>query len=332
MFIINNKQKLTKENNMNKLKKIGLTALAGSLVATSVAYAGALEATGSAEMKVENNSASSAGKTIGMANNIYFKGSGETDSGLNVAVSFELDDGSSSGNASGVWDNHSVSVGNDTVGTVTVHGHGGSSAVTALDTTAAGDLWDNGSLLPAANAPTDSGAGNNVVVYALPSLIDDVALSLSYASDGTRNENSIAYSLGYTGVEGLSVSFGYAENKGTVNVKNEQLVTKASYAVGPITAGYSINQVEKVGANSLTVSSMSLSYSLTDSLSLSYGEETFERSTKATDIEVSGISGSYTSGGMVLALKKNESKNNDHTSTSTNNDPSYWQASLSFAF
>ena len=332
MFIINNKQKLTKENNMNKLKKIGLTALAGSLVATSVAYAGALEATGSAQMKMENNSASSAGKTIGMANNIYFKGAGETDGGLNVAVSFELDDGSDSGNASGVWDNHSVSVGNDTFGTVTVHGHGGSSAVTALDGTAAGDLWDNGSLLPAANAPTDSGAGNNVVVYALPSLIDDVALSLSYASDGTRNENSIAYSLGYTGVEGLSVSFGYAENKGTVNVKNEQLVTKASYAVGPITAGYSINQVEKVGANSLTVSSMSLSYSLTDSLSLSYGEETFERSTKATDIEVSGIKGSYTSGGMTLSALSYDSKNNDHTTTSANNDNSYWQASLSFAF
>ena len=51
LFIINKKQKQTKENNMNNLKKIGLTALAGSLVATSVAYAGALEATGSAEMK-----------------------------------------------------------------------------------------------------------------------------------------------------------------------------------------------------------------------------------------------------------------------------------------
>ena len=77
---------------------------------------------------------------------------------------------------------------------------------------------------------------------------------------------------------------------------------------------------------------MSLSYSVTDSISVSYGEETFDRSNNTVDIEVSGISGSYTSGGMVLALKKNESKNNDHTSTSTNNDPSYWQASLSFAF
>jgi outer membrane protein OmpU len=317
---------------MNNLKKIGLTALAGSLVATSVAYAGALEATGTAQMKVENNSASSAGKTFGMANNIYFKGSGETDGGLNVSLSYELDDGADSGNSSAVWDNHSVSVGNDTIGTVTVHGHGGSSAVTALDTTAAGDLWDNGSLLPASKAPTDSGAGNYIVVYALPSVIDGVSVSASYATAGNNHEGSTAYGLTYTGVEGLSVSFGYGENKGTVNVKDEQLVAKASYAIGSITAGYSVNQVEKDAADSLTVSSMSLSYSVTDSLSVSYGEETFDRSNNTVDIEVSGISGSYTSGGMTLGLLSYDSKNNDHTSTSANNDNSYWQASLSFAF
>ena len=57
---------------MNNFRKIGLTALAGSLVATSVAYAGALEVTGAAEMKVANSSQSAAGKTFGMANNIYF--------------------------------------------------------------------------------------------------------------------------------------------------------------------------------------------------------------------------------------------------------------------
>ena len=317
---------------MNNFKKIGLTALAGSLVATSVAYAGALEATGSAVMKVENASTSSAGKTIGMANNIYFKGAGETDNGLNVAVSFELDDGSDSGNASAAFDNHSVSVGNDTIGTLTVHGHGGSSAVTALDTTAAGDLWDNGTIIPKASQPTDSGSGNNIVVYALPTVIDDVAVSVSYASAGLRHENTLAYGLTYGGVDGLSVSLGYGENKTTQGVADEQMLAKAEYAFGSITAGYSINQVEKDAKDSLTVSSMSLSYTLTDSFSVTYGEETFERSSKAADVEVSGVSGSYTSGGMTIDVKSYESDNNDHTSTTANNDQSYWQASLSFAF
>ena len=41
LLLITNK-KQNKGNNMNNIKKIGLTALAGSLVATSVAYAGAV--------------------------------------------------------------------------------------------------------------------------------------------------------------------------------------------------------------------------------------------------------------------------------------------------
>ena len=77
-----------------------------------------------------------------MGNSIYFTGSGETDGGLNVSLSFELDQGASDGTA-GVYDNHSVSVGNDSLGTLTVHGHGGSNSAAALDTTAAGDFWDN---------------------------------------------------------------------------------------------------------------------------------------------------------------------------------------------
>ena len=39
---------------MNNLKKIGLTALAGSLVATTSAMAGSLSATGSASMGLTN--------------------------------------------------------------------------------------------------------------------------------------------------------------------------------------------------------------------------------------------------------------------------------------
>merc|ERR1712127_1177253 len=92
-------------------------------------------------MKMTNLSSSSAGKTIGMGNSVTFAGSGETDSGLNVSMSFELDQGADDG--TGPFDSHSVSVGNDTLGTLTVHGHGGSNSASALDTTAAGDLWDN---------------------------------------------------------------------------------------------------------------------------------------------------------------------------------------------
>ena len=44
---------------MNNLKKVGLTALAGSLVATSV-YAGSLSVSGSAAVKYQSRSGSNA--------------------------------------------------------------------------------------------------------------------------------------------------------------------------------------------------------------------------------------------------------------------------------
>ena len=322
---------------MNNLKKIGLTALAGSLVATSVAYAGALEATGSAEMKMTNHSNSSAGRTIGMGNSIYFTGSGETDGGLNVSLSFELDQGASDGTA-GVYDNHSVSVGNDSLGTLTVHGHGGSNSAAALDTTAAGDLWDNTLGIGTASGgagdtPQASSSGNGLVVYSLPSVVDGLSAAVSYASDGNNNEGSTAFGLTYAGVEGLSVSYGKGENAGTINVDQDQTVMKASYVYGPITLAASNNDFDHTtAANDQEVKSYAISYSLTDSISVKYGEETIEKTGKTSDIEIEGITASYTSGGMTAAVTSIEATNVDHSSTAVNNDNEFWKVSLSFAF
>ena len=322
---------------MNNFKKIGLTALAGSLVATSVAYAGALEATGVAEMKMTNSSQSAAGKTIGMANNIYFKGAGETDGGLNVAISFELDDGSNSGGATAgagnVWDNHSVSVGNDSIGTLTVHGHGGSNSAAALDTTAAGDLWDSTLGISSSNDPDASASGNNLVVYSLPSVVDGLSLAASYASDGENDAGSTAYGATYTGIEGLSLSFGKGSSKDTVNVDADQTIMKVSYAYGPVTVGYSNNDYDHTSANSdQEVKSINISYTLTDAISVSYGEETIEKTGTSSDIEVEGVSASYTSGGMTVAVKSVEATNVDYSNTVANNDNEMWKIALTFAF
>jgi len=103
---------------MNNLKKIGLTALAGSLVASSVAVAGELSATGSASMKVANSSQSAAGKTVGMANSVILAGSGELDNGMTVSMSFELDSGVDTGTGTGPFDSHSTTVSSDSLGSI----------------------------------------------------------------------------------------------------------------------------------------------------------------------------------------------------------------------
>ena len=320
---------------MNNFKKIGLTALAASLVSTSV-FAGALEATGAAEMKMTNNSNSSAGKTIAMGNSIYLKGAGETDGGLNVAVSFELDQGAADpGSTANAFDNHSVSVGNDTIGTVTVHGHGGSNSAAALDGTAAGDFWDNTLIPVAGNKPQASVSGNNLVVYSLPAMVDGLAAAASYSSDAENNEGSTAWGLTYTGVEGLSVSYGQGEDNSTINIDADQTVMKASYAYGPVTLSASNNDYDHTtAASDQEVKSYAISYTLTDSISFTYGETTFEKSGAAitSDIEVEGMTASYTSGGMTAAVTSVEATNVDHSSTGVNNDNDFWKVSLSFAF
>ena len=326
---------------MNNFKKIGLTALAGSLVATSVAYAGALEVTGAAEMKMQNHSQQSVGKNVGMANNIYFKGSGETDGGLNVALSFELDDGSNSGgttaSAGGVWDNHSVSVGNDTIGTLAVHGHGGSNAAAALDTTAAGDLWDStlGINTTAAfstrNAPLASTSGDNLVVYSLPSMIDGLSVGVSTQLTTAGGDASTAYGLTYAGIDGLSLSFGQGNANSTAGVSGDQTIMKVSYAYGPITASASNNVMDHTtNTNDQEVTSYGLSYTVSDAISLSYGEETIDRALQVKDIDVKGYTAAYTTGGMTVSLKQVSADHTDHTTVTSNNE--MWKIGLSLAF
>jgi outer membrane protein OmpU len=319
---------------MNNLKKIGLTALAGSLVATSVAYSGELAVSGSASMNFKNYSDSTTGKSVSMGNSVYFTGGGETDGGLNVNVSFELDQGAANNSASN-FDNHFVSVGNDTLGTLTVHGHGGSNSAAALDTTASGDLWDN-TLINTTSAdgtrmaPLASTSGNNLMVYSLPTIVDGLALAGSYQAANTTGSGSSALGATYTGVEGLSLSYGKGGSDDVLGTDKDQTIMKASYAYGSFTVGISNNDIDhSTAAQDQEVKSVSLAYTLTDQISVSYGEETIERSTFATDIDVTGVSASYTSGGMTATFAQVEAENVDHTA---NTDKEVWKIGLSFAF
>ena len=78
---------------MNNLKKIGLTALAASLVTTS-AFAGEMSVAGSASIGVKNTTGTAGtalGKSWTMGNQLTFTGGGELDNGMNVSLSFIID-------------------------------------------------------------------------------------------------------------------------------------------------------------------------------------------------------------------------------------------------
>jgi outer membrane protein OmpU len=321
---------------MNNFRKIGLTALAGSLVASSVAYAGDLAVTGAAEMAVANHSQKSTGKTVSMVNSVNFAGSGETDGGLTVGLSFELDQGA--GDGTGPFDNHKVSVGSDTLGTLTVHGHGGSNAAAAVDATASGDLWDNtlGITTGASNTgltPKAGPSGAGLVVYTLPSIADGVALNVSYDSAGENDEGSTAIGLVYTGIEGLTVSLGSGNDQSSSTVEADYTTMKASYVYGSITAAVSASEYDHTTAtNDQEVKSWGLTYTVTDDISVSYGRDTIENNQDTADVEVDGLTASYTSGGMTVSAKKIGADNVDGSSTGTNNNNEMFKLSASFAF
>jgi outer membrane protein OmpU len=312
---------------MNNFKKIGLTALAGSLAATS-AFAGELTATGSAGITVENITGSadpSTGKSWSMPNSVYLTGSGELDNGMTVAVSYEMDQGTANNSSLG-FDNHSVTISSDTLGTLVFSGHGGSSAQSALDTTAAGDIWNSTLGITGIQA---SAAGDNSLLYTLPSMVDGLSLSVSMSPGRAAQETHTAWGATYSGFEGLSISYGIGDS-GAPGAVLESSTMKASYAMGPITVAASNTEVDGAGTSSdREVTSYKIAYTVSENLSLSYGQETFDKTSSSVDEEVEAISASYTSGGVTLSATTYEAKGAANVATAKTDK---WSLGASFAF
>jgi len=312
---------------MNNFKKIGLTALAGSLVATS-AFAGELTATGSAGITLENITGSadpSTGKSWSMPNSVYLTGSSELDNGMTVSVSYEMDQGTANNSSLG-FDNHSVTVSSDTLGTLVFSGHGGSSAQSALDTTAAGDIWNSTLGITGIQA---SAAGDNSLMYTLPSMVDGLSLSVSMSPGRAAQETHTAWGATYSGFEGLSVSYGVGDSGAPGSVL-ESSTMKASYAMGPITVAASNTEVDGSGiSNDREVTSYKIAYTVSENLSISYGTETFDKSSSSVDEDVEAISASYTSGGVTLSATQYEAKGAGNTAAAKSDK---WSLGASFAF
>jgi outer membrane protein OmpU len=348
MFIINNNNNNKQRKNMNNFKKIGMTALAASLVSTSV-FAGEMAVTGSASMAMEGHSKGSElneGTSFSMGNQLTFTGGGELDNGLTVSLSFVLDQGDDVAagavvaSAKGPFDGHSVSISSDALGTLALHGEGGASAASALDTTAAGDMWDNFNSNGGVSV-SDSSPGDNSIMYTLPSLVDGLSVSASYnpqvasgaVASTAGNETELGYSATYTGVEGLSLSYGKTdlERVGSTVAKGEQTAWRASYAYGPVTVAATNSDYDIAGTGSdQETSSYKISYTVSDAISIGYGTEEISK-VGSVDAEYDGFSASYTAGGMTISANMQDGKNISHA-TGAANQVEYWGLGLSFAF
>ena len=322
---------------MNNFKKIGLTALAASLVSVS-ANAGSLTISGAASMNVGGYSGTSmdGGTSFTMGNQVTMSGSGELDNGMTVSISYQLDHAA---NVASGFDDHSVTVSSDALGSLTLYGHGAGSATSAMDATAAGNIWDSfdgarGQVTAVKHE--NSAPTNNAFMYTMPTIMDGVAVNLSYAPQASGNtiDSGMGYAVTYTGVEGLTLAYSESDIVGTTSdLSGDQTAWKISYAYGPVTATMTQSEYDVVTTTSdQDVSSVAVSYTISDEMSVTYGTDTIESTNSGhVDADYTVIKGSYTSGGMTISANMKEAENVDH-STNANADFEYWGLGLAFAF
>jgi len=328
---------------MNNFKKIGLTALAASLVSVS-AHAGEMSVAGGASIAVEGFSGEQldAGKSYTMGNQLTFTGGGEMDNGLSVALSFVIDQG----DGSSPFDSHSVTISSDTLGSIKFMGEGGSTAANAIDGSAAGDIWDKfdgltnamvlGSHGHATGDSNTATAGDNAFIYTSPALMEGLTATLSYAPQASSAEtraSGTGVGVNYTGVEGLTLAYAKADiTNSTKALSGDQTVMEASYAYGPVTASYSKWESDVDTANmDMELSAFALSYTVSDELSVTYGMEEADYEGSTTDAEYESISVSYVAGGMTISAGMHEAENANF-GTASNQDVEKWTLGASFAF
>ena len=336
-LILNNNNK--QRNNMNNFKKIGLSALAGSLVAFS-AHAGELSATGSASLTFSNaddKSLTHEGNQWTMGDSITMTGSGEMDNGMTISVSFEIDNDDTGGGE--VYDSHSMTLDTNGFGKITFAGHGGSSAMSAVDDVtpnAYEESWDivTGADGTGNDADNINGvSGNNMFTYKSEDMSGAV-FTVAYlnASDAITDVSymDIGIEVSPEMVDGLTLGYAQGETEVTSGTVIDDQTMYAKYVYGSFTLGYQVSESDgTLAASDRDHTMMGVSYAVTENLTLAYNQSTKDHGTDTDDQEATGISASYTQGGITIGGAMNEVENVGFDATS---DLEGYEFNIAFAF
>jgi len=323
---------------MNNFKKIGLSALAGSLVAVS-AHAAEFTVSGGASITMDRpvlDNGVATGNDFSMGDSLTFKASGETDGGLGVAVMYEIDQDD--------MDDYDMTLSGDW-GSLKFNGSGASSALGAIDDVtpnAYEEAWDivdyDGTLTVGAPTVIGGGGGTNMFIYTSPNF-GGATITAAYQNDGgaaavAGSYHDFAIAVSPEAVEGLTVGYG----AGSVPVAGNELEKDNStmyvkYAIGGFTLGYQQSESDHDTTSSSQDSmAYGITYAVNDDFSIgySYHEVEFDSgATNNTDQQSTGISASYTMGGMTLGGAMNEVESMDGVATG---DYEGYEFNLSFAF
>jgi outer membrane protein OmpU len=320
---------------MNKFKKVGLTALAGSLVAVS-AHAADVSLSGGVSVGMYQESENDKTKFYNN-DSVTLSMSGETDGGISITQTLELD--GSSANAGG-FDTSITTFAMDGLGTITYGRHGASSVIGGWDSiapTAYEEVWDaveTGASV--ANNVIGGKSGNGLWRYDSPT-VSGVTFSASYDSTASTGSVSTYSDFGVQiapeMVDGLSIGYATGEYEETAAIGGQDVSTLwIKYAYGPVTVSYQESEEDAAtAANSNDSEEFGISYAVSDDLSISYGEHTHNDGldSSANNQESSGMSISYTMSGVTIAASFNETANADNSAAEDNEG---YEINMSFAF
>ena len=355
---------------MNKLTKVGLTALAGSLVAVS-AQAGAMSVNGSANMTYYQTSKSE-GKGIGTDKGLTVSGSGELDNGWTFSMYTYISD-------TITISSHATSLTMGSLGTITAgQAWGGNSGAydeevpQAYEQTSdrqqnsanqVGNWMDNGGLTWVPQAFDAGGASVQLHLGFSPDA-DDVATNNGSvgAKSGTWGSGmdagiTIATDMGLT----LGMYVAERENEtpvaaGTDAVRDEFNGSwYVKYSAGPVSIGYSeayydgglaggtvtaATTAKAIGTSDgiFENNQISIAFNVNDNFSISWTDSTDtydaqdNASTAIADVEqnTDAIQLAYSMGGMSIKAFQMESSNPGWDSNATKN--SFSEISIGLAF
>ena len=341
---------------MKTWKKAGVTALAGSLVATS-AFAGAVTVSGTANLTYTGNTgaqdSTSAAATMngvdgsrwGLNKSLSFSGSGELDNGWTVSVSQTLADGSSTGLGMTIdmGDAGSLNYEADT-------GARGIGKIKDMIPTADEDVGNginvNGTSSGGGLSGTVSG-GTKGFHYSNNSLSDMVEFGLGYAPKGQAGgaqggnggagaaASNVSMFVKIDPMDGLEIGFGTGESAAAASGDNSQTddhtTAYVTYVYGPVTLAYQTSTVDTYTSAQTDdeQTRWGVLYALNDEMSISYQNHENEGSNEANDEEATGVSVSYTTGGMTFKAHRNKGTNVGNAASKTSE---HTELGVTFAF
>ena len=325
---------------MNNLKKIGLSALAGTLASLS-AQAGEMTVTGSAEVSyVQRDGDEITGNPIGMNKNLGFAGSGELDNGWTVSISQATTDAMGFSSAA-------LTIGMGSLGTIVVDNGSGADFGSALD-----------NVVPTAFEEADAGFSTGMVlsggaitpygsiIYKLPEFAG-AKIAVAYnprggsgaAADGATSEgvggsqHEIGIDWSPEMVPGLRVggAWGSYEGGGTSGKDLDEETWFATYAYGPLSIGYQVAD-EDNGTTNYDTDIYGVSFNVNDALSVSYQYGETDGYSGGVVAKFEGFSAAYNIGPMAIKFTDNSAKNQNGITSGVSQDDSNRELNLSMSF